>query len=213
MEDKRPYSSICNSIKDYLQEKGISYVVVAQRLEMSSSAVSKQLSGKIPFGRSSAEKWASIFPFNTEFLLYGTGDLVKEAYHFNNSPHLLRYLSTESPSVIADKFDALLKIMEVIDLPSIKMLIGRYAEIDCVYTNDVKIDTETLKNEFSVYKSALEFANSLNNKWNLHKTPIECYLEFLSKYHTYFLHDDSDLIPALNNARKHLEENRKKKKL
>lgn len=66
---------ICLAVKGYFAEKGIKINDVADMLGISRQAVTTQLGGRV-FGRASAEKYATAFGFNANYLMTGEGSLL-----------------------------------------------------------------------------------------------------------------------------------------
>lgn len=67
------------SIRTYLENKGLQQQDVANRLGISQSAVSAYYRGN-PFGKNAAQKWSNEFGFRVNWLLTGEGSMLKEPH-------------------------------------------------------------------------------------------------------------------------------------
>lgn len=72
------YKDIGEQLKQYFQSKGIKQEEIADRLEITQSAVSAYFCGK-SFGKKSAVKWGEAFNLNPVYLLTGEGEMLKGA--------------------------------------------------------------------------------------------------------------------------------------
>ncbi len=68
---------ICRSVAADFKLRGISHADAAEKLGVNIRSVSNQISGKRPFGKKSAQKYAAAFGYEEPFLLYGAGKLKK----------------------------------------------------------------------------------------------------------------------------------------
>ncbi len=69
---------ICRAVAADFKLRGITHVEAAQKLGVVPRSVSNQISGKRPFGKKSAQKYAAAFGYDEPFLLYGTGKLRRD---------------------------------------------------------------------------------------------------------------------------------------
>lgn len=67
--------NIGNSIRAYFREMNITLTQAADKLGVSTAAVTNLLNGKRNFGRNSAKKWSDVFGFSETYLLTGEGEL------------------------------------------------------------------------------------------------------------------------------------------
>lgn len=70
-------NGVGEKIRTYLESLGMQQQDVANRLEISQSAVSAYYRGK-PFGKNAAQKWSEIFGFRANWLLTGEGDMLNQ---------------------------------------------------------------------------------------------------------------------------------------
>lgn len=68
---------ICAAVRGYLSAHKITMAMVAERLGVSSSAVTNQLAGR-KFTAKMAERYAELFGFSERYLLFGEGSLLGE---------------------------------------------------------------------------------------------------------------------------------------
>ncbi len=69
---------ICRTVAADFKARRISHADAAKMLNVKTRSVSNQISGKRPFGKKGAQKYAEIFGYEEPFLLYGIGPLKKE---------------------------------------------------------------------------------------------------------------------------------------
>ena len=67
--------AICKAIAVDFKVKGLTHEAAACQLGCSKQTVSNQISGKKKFSLKSAQKYAEVFGYNLEFLLFGKGEL------------------------------------------------------------------------------------------------------------------------------------------
>ena len=67
--------TICEAVRAYFRSEKISFEEAAARLNLTRTAISKQLADR-PFSQKSAARWAETFGFSAAYLLTGEGSLV-----------------------------------------------------------------------------------------------------------------------------------------
>ena len=68
-------NTICEAVRAYFRSQKISFEEAAARLNLTRTAISKQLADR-PFSQKSAARWAETFGFSAAYLLTGEGALV-----------------------------------------------------------------------------------------------------------------------------------------
>lgn len=66
---------ICRAIAEDFKARGLSHAAAARMLGVDTRSVSNQISGKRPFGKKSAQRYARVFGYDEPYLLYGIGTL------------------------------------------------------------------------------------------------------------------------------------------
>ena len=76
---------ICRTVASDFKLMGITHEDAAKLLGVDKRTVSNQISGKRPFGKKSAHRYAEVFGYDEPYLLYGIGGLrVNDTHsHFN----------------------------------------------------------------------------------------------------------------------------------
>lgn len=75
---------IAHNIRDYLKENDMKMADAARVLGVTLAAVTNQLSGKRPFGKNLAKRYADAFGFNADYLISGKGTLLPVSEHEQN---------------------------------------------------------------------------------------------------------------------------------
>lgn len=73
-------AAICRAVASDFKLRGLTHQDAADMLGVEKRTVSNQISGKRPFGKKSAKRYAEVFGYEEPFLLYGEGDLKKSTY-------------------------------------------------------------------------------------------------------------------------------------
>ena len=68
-------AAICKAIAVDFKVKGLTHETAAGKLGCSKQTVSNQISGKKKFSLKTAQKYAEVFGYNLDFLLFGKGEL------------------------------------------------------------------------------------------------------------------------------------------
>ena len=68
-----------NELRKYLTNLGLTQEEIARRFGVSKQAVNSLLTGRKPFGKQNAIKWANEFGLNAAWLLTGEGEMVKQS--------------------------------------------------------------------------------------------------------------------------------------
>lgn len=169
--DTKPYFMICQEVIKYLRDRNISNSDVARRLGISAGAVANQLSGRKPFGNRAADKWASCFPFNREFLQFGTGTLEKDSekyFFYNDLPAELR---DEAKNI-----ELICKLCEYSEDPSLETFLYDWK----LGRNDDKFIEKSLEN-YKRRQTYLNIAEEFASAILKGKGENEC-MEILAKY-------------------------------
>ena len=76
-ESAKTPAEICRTVNADFKLQGITHAEAAQRLGVERRSVSNQLSGKRPFTKKGALRYAQVFGYDETFLLFGKGELRK----------------------------------------------------------------------------------------------------------------------------------------
>ena len=75
---RKTAAQVCRAISSDFKLKGITHAKAAEMLGVEPRTVSNQISGKRPFGKISASRYAKAFGYDESFLLFGQGRLKKQ---------------------------------------------------------------------------------------------------------------------------------------
>ena len=68
-----------NELRRYLTNLGLTQDIIAKRFGVTKQAINSLLTGRKPFGKQNAIKWANEFGLNAGWLLTGEGEMVKQS--------------------------------------------------------------------------------------------------------------------------------------
>lgn len=71
--------NIITALQEWAKQKKITQRQLADKFGVSQTAISQLLSGKVPFGKNRARKWADTFGMSYTFLLTGEGSLFDQS--------------------------------------------------------------------------------------------------------------------------------------
>ena len=100
---------ICRAVASDFKLRGITHQQAAGMLGVEKRTVSNQISGKRPFGKKSAQKYAQVFGYEEPFLLYGIGELKKG--QVSKSVPVILHQPEDNLSALSARIDILEKIV------------------------------------------------------------------------------------------------------
>ncbi|MBO4670682.1 MAG: hypothetical protein J5640_02420 [Bacteroidales bacterium] len=99
---------ICRAVAADFKLRGITHAAAAEKLLVEPRSVSNQISGKRPFGKKSAQKYAATFGYDEAFLLYGTGSLKKEV----QAPVFVPTMRGDMVTLPRDQWERIMRLLE-----------------------------------------------------------------------------------------------------
>lgn len=91
---------ICRTVAADFKAHNISHAEAADMLQVKTRSVSNQISGKRPFGKKTAQKYAKAFGYEESFLLYGLGTLRKET-SYKSKPYTYKGKAVDEKMILS----------------------------------------------------------------------------------------------------------------
>ena len=123
MNEALPLTEICKAVSSDFKKRRITHQKAAEMVGSTKQTITNQLSGKKRFSVNMADKFSSAFGYDTDFLLYGHGDLYREGRGVilsngrnNNSIPNLYYIGyQDEPFKYSRQFRVAERIIEILN--------------------------------------------------------------------------------------------------